>query len=102
MDLLATGGSGADGASNRAPGPGRRSRLTLSVTGLKPGAGDDLEVEQALERIPGVMHAYVNSGTEMAYIEYDPEQASEHQLAAAIDSAGFRTGAATTGGERDG
>lgn len=102
MDLLANGSSGADGASNRAPGPGRRSRLTLSVTGLKAGAGDDLEVERALERIRGVIHAYVNPVTEMAYIEYDPKQASEHQLAAAIDSADFRTVIAATDGGPDG
>lgn len=91
MDLLPMGSAGADAACKRAPETVRRSRLTLGVTGLKPGAGDALKVEQALEQIPGVVHAYVNPVTEMAYIEYDPEQTGEDLLAAAIESTGFLT-----------
>jgi cation transport ATPase len=91
MDLLPMGSAGADAVCKRALETVRRSRRTLGVTGLTPGAGDALKVELALEQIPGVVHAYVNPVTEMAYIEYDPEQASEDLLAAAIESAGFRT-----------
>ncbi len=85
------GSAGADAVCKRAPETFRRSRRTLAVAGLKHGAGDALKVELALEQIPGVVHAYVNPVTEMAYIEYDPEQTSEDLLAAAIESAGFRT-----------
>lgn len=91
MDLLPIGSAGADAVCKRAPEAVRRSRRTFGVTGLKPGAGDALKAELALEQIPGVVHAYVNPVTEMAYIEYDPEQTSEDLLAAAIESAGFRT-----------
>jgi copper chaperone CopZ len=81
--------------------PARRLRLVLSVTGLRGGV-DALRAEAALADVPGVIHAYVNPVTEMAYIEYDAERATEHQLAAAIDSAGFRAGAAAVEGGPNG
>ena len=101
MDILPAGRADADASPGRLPAAARRLRLTLSVMGLKRGDDEALKAEWALEQIPGVIHAYVNPATEMAYIEYDPELTGEHDLAEAIDSAGFRALIAATDGVVD-
>lgn len=80
----------------------RRSRLTLSVTGVGPAADDAVKAELALERLPGVIHAYVNPVTEMAYIVYDPQLTGESDLAEGIASAGFRAPLGDKEGGMDG
>jgi len=52
-------------------------------------------VEQALGEVPGVVHAYVNPSTEMAYIEYDPERTGVDRLKRAVQSAGRPPGRET-------
>ena len=101
MDILPAGRADADASLGRLPAAARRLRLTLSVMGLKRGDDEALKAEWALEQIPGVIHAYVNPVTEMAYIEYDPELTAEHDLAEAIDSAGFRALVCATDGVVD-
>lgn len=68
------------------------ARLTMAIYGLACGGGGALIVERALAKLPGVMRVYVNPAMEMAYVEYDPTRLSWEQLAAAVESVGFRAG----------
>ena len=68
-----------------------RARATLPILGLTCGGGGALAVELALQEAPGVLRAYANPATEMAYVEYDPEQTDLDALQAAIEQAGYRT-----------
>ena len=47
-------------------------RITLAIYGLACGGGGALTVERSLARTAGVLRAYVNPLTEIAYVEYDP------------------------------
>jgi len=67
--------------------PQRRARVTLPLANLMRGGGDAITVERALGEVPGVVHAYVNPSTEMAYIEYDPERTGVDSLKRAVQSA---------------
>ena len=51
-----------------------------------------LHAEQAIAHLPGVIRAYVNPLTEMAYVEIDPTTASEDQIVAAVAHLGLRPG----------
>ena len=73
----------------------RRVRVTLPLADLMRGGGDAVTVEQALGEVPGVVHAYVNHSTEMAYIEYDPERTGVDRLQRAVQSAGRPPGRET-------
>ncbi|MEZ4521723.1 MAG: heavy metal translocating P-type ATPase [Thermomicrobiales bacterium] len=46
-------------------------------------------VERKLERVPGVSDVAVNLATEQARVSYDPEQASDADLYAAVEAAGY-------------
>lgn len=70
----------------------RTRRLTLSIHGLGCGGGGVLTAERALTRTPGVIVAYVNPATEMAYVEYDPALTGPDRLIAAVESAGLGAG----------
>ncbi len=78
-----------------APAPGRtprqRLRVTLPIAGLMCGGGGALTIERALQQVPGVIRAYVNPATEMAYVEYDPDLVGLDELKEAIESLGYRT-----------
>lgn len=67
-------------------------RLTLPIENLGCGGGGTLTIERQLVRTAGVMHAYVNPATEMAYIEYDPTRIGPSQLVMVVRRVGFRTG----------
>lgn len=67
-------------------------RITFPIYDLSCGGGGSLIVERALAKVSGVAHVYVNPATEMAYIEYDPTQATIDRLIGAIEHAGFRAG----------
>jgi cation transport ATPase len=67
----------------------KSKRITLPVYNLGCGGGGSLTVERILIHTPGVVQAYVNPATEMAYIEYDPGQSDLGKLAAIIERAGF-------------
>jgi cation transport ATPase len=64
-------------------------RITLPIYNLGCGGGGALAIERALTNAPGVLQAYVNPLTEMAYIVYDPPAANPEQLAAVIDRIGY-------------
>ena len=73
----------------------RRVRVTLPLADLMRGGGDAVTVERALGEVPGVLHAYVNPSTEMAYIEYDPERTGVDRLQRAVQSVGRPPGRET-------
>ena len=63
--------------------------VTLPIYNLGCAGGGALTIERVLTRAPGVVQAYVNPATEMAYIRYIPALSSPGQLATAIERAGF-------------
>lgn len=67
-------------------------RITIPIEGLSCGGGGSLLVERALTRVPGVVRAYVNPVTEMAYVEYDPARTNQERLAQAVERAGCGAG----------
>ncbi len=89
MDTLPAESAKADVSQERLAPSSRRLRLTLTLTGFPAGADVAVKLERALEQLPGVIHAYVNSVTEMAYIEYDPGLTGEQDLSEAIGSVGL-------------
>lgn len=62
---------------------------TVPLNSLGCGGGSRTLVERALLAVPGVLKAYVNPVTEMAYVEYDPAQCGEPQIRAAVVRTGF-------------
>jgi copper chaperone CopZ len=67
-----------------------RLRLTLPIRDLDRDGRSARAVEQALERVPGVIRAYANMATEMAYVEFDPAKTTQHELESEINSVGGR------------
>lgn len=68
-------------------------RISVPVNDFDCSGGAARSIERALAHVPGVMCAYVNPATATAYVDYDPAQCDAEQLMAAIESAGFRSGA---------
>jgi Cu+-exporting ATPase len=67
-------------------------RVTMPIEGLGCWGSGALIVERAVAKAPGVLRAYVNPATEMAYIEYDTAATDPQRLAAAVARAGFQAG----------
>ena len=67
-----------------------RLRLLLAIQGLDGDPQTARMVEQALQDVSGVIRAYANAATEMAYVEFDPGRTGQSQIEAAIESAGCR------------
>jgi copper chaperone CopZ len=70
----------------------KTQRLTLPIENLSCGGGGALQAEQALARVSGVTHVYVNPATEMAYVEYNTERVEYEQMVKAVERLGFRVG----------
>jgi copper chaperone CopZ len=70
----------------------KAQRMTLPISGLSCGGGGVLIVERALARTPGVIYVYANPATEMAYVEYDPEQVDSGRLIKVVEQVGLRAG----------
>lgn len=64
-------------------------RTALPVSGLGCGGGARLTLEHLLRHRPGVLAAYVNPATEMAYVEYDPAYTSPEALLGVVLDSGF-------------
>lgn len=67
-------------------------RMTLAIYGLGCGGGGALTVERALARLKGVRSAYVNTATEIAYVEYDPAAVQTADLVRTVEETGFGSG----------
>jgi copper chaperone CopZ len=67
-----------------------RSRASLEIIGLGGGGGGSLAIERELRRIPGVLWAYVNPLTEMAYVEYTPEIVHLPEIARTVEGLGYQ------------
>lgn len=64
-------------------------RATVPLSPLGCGGGSRTLVERGLLAVPGVLRAYVNPVTEMAYVEYDSTQCGETEIRAAVGRTGF-------------
>lgn len=64
------------------------SELAIGIEGMTC-ASCSTRVEQALNRLPGVMSATVNLATERAEIRYDPAQLNAERIAEAIRETGY-------------
>lgn len=69
----------------------KTQHLTVPVSALSCGGGGALTVERGLARLPGVLRAYVNPATEMAYVVYDADQTGPKDFVQEIERLGFRT-----------
>ena len=80
----------ANPLSGSTPKPHRSpTRVTLPIAGLTCGGGGALSVERALQALPGVIRAYVNPATEMAYVEYAPERVTADDLVKVVEGLGY-------------
>jgi YHS domain-containing protein/copper chaperone CopZ len=68
-----------------------RERVTLPIFGLGCGGGGSITVERQLLRTPGVLWAYVNPATEMAYIRYHSGLVTHDDLVDVIEELGYRS-----------
>src|ERR1700730_18271956 len=64
------------------------TEVTIPVTGMTC-ASCVRRIEKALNRIAGVQDASVNLATERARVVYDPSMATQTQMRAAIEKAGY-------------
>ena len=71
-----------------------RRAVRIPVYGLGCGGGGARTIERQLARLPGVLQAYVNPATEIAYVDYDPATVDAGQLTGIIEQAGYRAGPA--------
>ena len=70
----------------------KSQHITLPIDDLS-SRGDELPIiDRALAQAPGVVHVYINSSIEMAYIEFDPALADPDSLVKVVENAGFRAG----------
>jgi plastocyanin/copper chaperone CopZ len=64
----------------------------MAIYGLQRGGGGADEVKRTLANVHGVVRAYVNPSTEMAYVEYDAELGDPDVLLAAVEHSGYKAG----------
>ena len=65
--------------------------VTIEIIGLSC-AGEASKLERALTKVAGVVLAYVNPATEMAYVEYQAAACSCDKLVETIKHGGFEAG----------
>ena len=65
-----------------------RKTTTVMLENAECAGGSAHTVEKALQRVPGVLRAYVNPATEAAYVEYDADRCNEADLESAVESLG--------------
>ncbi len=69
-----------------------RQHVIIPISGFGCLGSGALIIERALAQEPGVIHAYVNPATEMAYVQYDADRCTPSVLRAVIAHAGFHAG----------
>ena len=70
----------------------KTQHITLPIDDLS-SRGDEVPIiEHALAQAPGVVHVYVNSSIEMAYIEFDPVLTDPDRLVKVVEDVGFHAG----------
>lgn len=69
----------------------RAQELVIEVRGMTCGHCEQ-RVVKALRRVPGVTAAAANHNEGRAVVTADATQATEHELRAAIESAGYAAG----------
>lgn len=62
---------------------------TVPLQSLGCASGGRAAIERALLDVPGVLRAYVNPVTEMAYVEFDPALSNAQVIEAAIRRTGY-------------
>lgn len=62
---------------------------TVPLQSLGCASGGRAAIERALLDIPGVLRAYVNPVTEMAYVEFDPALSDAQVIGAVIRQTGY-------------
>ena len=70
----------------------RTERMVLPIYGVAGGGDRARTAERALQRVPGVVTAYVQPDTEMAQVQYDPALFGVGPLMEAVQDVGFRIG----------
>ena len=65
--------------------------VTIELFGLTCG-NEASKLERALTKVAGVVLAYVNPATEMAYVEYQAAACSCDRLVETIKQSGFEAG----------
>jgi hypothetical protein len=70
----------------------RTELMVLPIYGVGGGGDRALTAERALQRVPGVVTAYVQPGTEMAQVQYDPDLFGVGPLVEAVEDVGFCIG----------
>lgn len=70
----------------------RRREVRIPVGGLGCGGSGATTIERELAVTDGVLSAYVNPATEVAYVDYDPTRTDIWALVQAIEKAGCSAG----------
>ena len=66
--------------------------LRIPIYGLGCGGSEARTIERELVATDGVLRAYVNPATEIAYVDFDPAETDPLALAKAIEKAGYQAG----------
>ena len=83
-------------AGNGGPADSEAAAVAIPVIGLSLGGCGAEQAERALRAEPGVLYAYVNRATEMAYVRYDPDRIGHRGLRRRIEALDLRTEAPRT------
>lgn len=67
----------------------RTQHATVPLQSLGCGSTGRPVIERGLRELPGVIEAWVNPMTEMAYVEFDPAQCCEEDVSAAVRATGY-------------
>ncbi len=74
--------------SERSHEPPTTARVVVPLSGFTCPGSEARVVERAIERLPGVVGAYVNAATEAAYVVYDPAVCTIREIAEAVRRVG--------------
>jgi Cu+-exporting ATPase len=81
-------GRGAGGVWSRVKNSDGSVKLALEVRGMSDSASDD-KIETGIAKLAGVKTVHANHEAKAVVVEYDPKQAKESEIVAAIDKLGY-------------